>query len=71
MSEKSRENRARRRAKRLGFWLKKMPARSWMRGYYPPGFTLLSSNNVILIGARGRGFEATLDEVEAFIARYE
>lgn len=66
-TEKSRENRARTALAKRGFYLRKTPARSWLRAYYGPGYMVLNCGTVVL-GCAGREYTATLEDVEAFLA---
>ena len=60
------ERHIRRELERRGLRLSKMPARSWLRDHYEPGYQVLDGNTVIF-GCWSRLWEATLDEVEAWL----
>jgi hypothetical protein len=63
---KVREDRVRRQLIKDGFRLRKMPARSWLRRYYPVGYVIYSSRGNPVLGCCGRAYTATLEEVETF-----
>ena len=65
---KLREDRARRGLGRLGYRLKKTPARSWLRRCYGPGYMVISEQNHVKMGCASRAYEATIDDVDRFIA---
>ena len=67
-TEKSREDRARRQLRRLGYRLKKMPARSWRRAYYDVGYVILDNRNLVVSGHSGDPYSDTLEQVEEFLA---
>jgi hypothetical protein len=62
-----REDRARRALVKYDYRLYKTPARSWLRSHHSPGYIIVRNNTVVL-GARSREYEATLEDVEAFVA---
>jgi hypothetical protein len=64
------ENRTRRRLARLGFRLAKTPARSWVRQYHEPGYVVLKGNTC-RCGGLIRPYDATRDDVDAFLEREE
>ena len=63
----ARERKLRHALDRFGYRLAKTPARSWLRSYYGPGYMVLDGNTAIF-GCCSRGYEATLDEVEAWFS---
>lgn len=66
-SDKNRESRARRALSRINyFYLQKTPSRSWLRKHYGVGYMVLDGADVVL-GCRDHAYEASLDQVEAFI----
>jgi len=68
MTEKVRENRLRRKAKRLGLWLKKSRAKVWSI-HNQQGYMILDPyRNTILWGP---DFGLTLDQVEYDLDGYE
>lgn len=67
ITEKSRENRARRALAKLGLSLRKTPARSWLRTYYGPGYMVLSGGTVVS-GCASREYSDRLEDVEALLA---
>jgi hypothetical protein len=65
---KIREDRARRALVKAGYYLKKTPARSWLRQYYGPGYMILRYYyNDIAAGIGSREYMMTLEEVEDFV----
>jgi hypothetical protein len=65
---KIREDRARRALVKAGYYLKKTPARSWLRQYYGPGYMILRYYyNDIAAGIGSREYMMALDEVEDFV----
>jgi len=68
MSEKARENRLRRRAKRLGLWLKKSRAKQWSLNNRM-GYTLIDpySNTCVW----GPEFNESLTNIENDLDNYE
>jgi hypothetical protein len=67
-TEKAREDRARCTLRRCGYQLSKTPARSWLRRYYDVGFQVINDRNCGVLGICQRGYEATLEQVEDFVA---
>ncbi|CTQ56837.1 hypothetical protein LP7551_05401 [Roseibium album] len=63
----SRERNARRRLVNIGYRLHKTPARSWLRADYGLGYMIVDERNSVVFGCWYREFQATLEEVEAFI----
>ena len=63
-SEKARENRLRRQAERLGYTIHKDRARLWAVEHQGQYLLVDAYANAIVLGAH---FEATLDNVEAFL----
>ncbi len=65
-SEKTREDRCRRRLARRGLQLTKTPSRSWLRAYYGPGY-MVCKNNTVVYGCYHREYDLTLEEVEDYV----
>jgi hypothetical protein len=64
MSEASREQRARRRLKPFGYFLRKSRFRNPELVAYYGGYRIVSENNVVVAGER---FDLTLDDVERWM----
>ena len=62
------ESRLRRFLKSAGYTLKKTPARHWTLKHYGEGYMIINDRNVVEIGGHTREFEATLEQVEDFVA---
>jgi hypothetical protein len=62
------EARLRRFLTSAGYTLKKTPARHWTRAPHGEGYTILNDRNSVEIGCHTREYEATLEDVEAFVA---
>jgi hypothetical protein len=62
------EARLRRFLKSAGYTLKKTPARHWTLKTYGEGYMIINDRNVIEIGGHTREYEATLEQVEDFVA---
>jgi hypothetical protein len=62
------EARLRRFLKSAGYTLKKTPARHWTLKTYGEGYMILNDRNVVEIGGHKREYEATLEDVEDFVA---
>lgn len=67
LTEKAREDRARRALVLSGHRLNKTPSRHWTRAEYGPGYMITDDRNIIRLGAGQREYEATLVDVEHFI----
>lgn len=68
-TEQVRESRLRRALDQKGYALKKTPARSSMRDHYGVGYMVIDAHaNFVVLGCCERGYEATLEEVEAWTA---
>jgi hypothetical protein len=69
MSEdhKAREDRLRRKAADRGLRLCKN-RRMWIRDWYGDQYHIIDYHNVVVLGASSREYDATLDDVEAFLA---
>jgi len=66
---KSRENSARRRLAKIDHCLKKTPARSWLREQFGAGYMVIDIyRNTAVLGAGSHAFDATLEDVEEFLA---
>jgi len=66
---KLRENSARRKLAKAGMSLKKTPSRSWLREQFGPGYMVIDIyTNTAVLGAGSHAFDATLDDVEDFLA---
>lgn len=63
---RKRERRLRRALARLGYKLKKTPARSYVRRYCA-GYQIIDQNDHLLYGDRRREHQATLDELEDLV----
>jgi hypothetical protein len=70
-STKIHEDRLRRALYKRGFRLCKTPARSWLRKHYGPGYIIVDWTNTVREGCCSRAYEATLEDVEAFIVRHD
>lgn len=57
----------RRRLAAKGFTLQKTPARHWMRAEFGVGNQVVDDRNVVVAGCYQREFDATLEQVEAFL----
>jgi hypothetical protein len=69
LSIRLREDRARRALAKYDYRLFKTPARSSLRKLYDPGYMIVAYNNSVALGAgTTRAYEATLEDVEAFVA---
>jgi hypothetical protein len=69
VTTKMREDRARRALIKHGYVLRKTPARSWMRGYYEVGYSIIEIyHNIGVLGMTNRGYEASLKDVEEFVS---
>ena len=64
ITQKAREDRVRRKLRRNGYLLKKTPARSWLRREYGAGCLVIDSGNCVIVGGGGRGYRASLEDVE-------
>jgi hypothetical protein len=64
VSEKKREDRARRALAKHGLILKKTPSRSWLRQHYGPGYMIIDYRNCVISGACNREYEDTLEHIE-------
>lgn len=63
------ESTIRRQLNKLGLYLKKTPSRSHLRDWYGPGFMVVDGyTNTVVLGCFHRAYDATLDEVVAFVA---
>ena len=76
VSVKTRESRARRALDKMGYRLRKTPARSWLREHYGVGYMIVGTfanvgSNVILSSAGQREYELSLDSVDAEITRLQ
>ncbi|ATQ66900.1 hypothetical protein CQW49_02550 [Methylosinus trichosporium OB3b] len=69
MSEKIREDRARRALTKAGYRLHKTPARSWLRREYGTGYQIGDQSNAIVAGCVHRQYEMTLEDVESFAVK--
>lgn len=67
ITDKIREDRARRLLIKHGYRLKKSPSRAWERQYYGPGYMILR-DNLVQWGCYSRQWDLTLDEVEKIIS---
>ena len=68
VSEKTRENRLRRWAGRLGYVLHKDRARAWSLHHQGGYLLVIADINAV---ARGADYDLSLDDVEAFLADEE
>lgn len=64
----NRERCVRRRLARSNMRLLKSPSRSHARAWYGPGYMVVNAENYVVLGASNRAFEATLDQVSAWVA---
>ncbi|WP_395697205.1 hypothetical protein [Methylocella sp.] len=65
---RNREARARNAYAKLGYKLKKTPARSVLRKYFDVGYEVSNLyQNSILVGCSGHRYSATLKDVEEFL----
>ena len=67
MNIESRERRVRRGLAMRDMYLRKMPARHPSRDWYGAGYMVVS-DGVAKLGATQRAYDATLEEVEAYVA---
>ena len=67
-TNKTREDRVRRRLVKMGYLLHKTPARSSLRGSYGIGYMVVTRNNTVVAGCCGHDYSETLEDVEAFAA---
>ncbi|AEG09298.1 hypothetical protein [Sinorhizobium meliloti] len=61
------ESKIRRDLTKLGYRLKKTPARHYTRTEYGPGYEVIDERNVVVLGASQREYEATIDDVQAWL----
>lgn len=61
-----RESRARRALRKLDLYLKKTPARSWLRYYYGVGYQVIDYSNTVVAGCATREYQMTIDDVEEY-----
>lgn len=56
----------RRTLSKHGYVLNKTPSRHWSREYYGVGY-MVSKDNIVIIGRMSRAFDATIEDVIAFM----
>lgn len=61
------ESKIRRQLSKIGYRLKKTPARHYTRTEYGPGYEVIDERNVVVLGASQRESEARLEDVQAWL----
>jgi hypothetical protein len=65
--DRNREDRLRRKATANGLQLRKN-TRTWIRENFGDQYHLVDGRNIVVCGAATREFDATLDDVESYLA---
>lgn len=65
---RNREERLRRKLRRLDHILCKTPPTHWSRPFHGVGYQIVSASNYVVAGCGNREFEMTLEEAEEFAA---
>lgn len=63
-SDAAREDRVRRGFKKFECQVRKTPSRHWSREHHGPGYMVINSQNIVILGCATREYDASLEDVE-------